>query len=148
MKKILVINGPNLNTLGNREKSIYGSKSLDDIERECLDLGDRLDIKISFFQSNSESQIIDCIQNSREIYSGLIINAGAYTHTSVAIHDSLKILKIPIIEIHISNPFKREEFRQKSFISPIANGIISGFGTDVYKIGLNAMIMKLGLKNG
>ena len=139
MKKILVINGPNLNTLGNREKSIYGSKSLDDIERECLDLGDRLDIKISFFQSNSESQIIDCIQNSREIYSGLIINAGAYTHTSVAIHDSLKLLDFPIIEVHLSNPYKREDFRQKSLISPLAKGIICGLGADVYLLGIQTL---------
>ena len=139
MKKILVINGPNLNTLGNREKSIYGSKSLDEIEKECLDLGDRLDIKISFFQSNSESQIIDCIQNSREIYSGLIINAGAYTHTSVAIHDSLKLLDFPIIEVHLSNPYKREDFRQKSLISPLAKGIICGLGSDVYLLGIQTL---------
>ena len=139
MKKILVINGPNLNTLGNRENSIYGSKSLDDIEKECLDLGDRLDIKISFFQSNSESQIIDCIQNSREIYSGLIINAGAYTHTSVAIHDSLKLLDFPIIEVHLSNPYKREGFRQKSLISPLAKGIICGLGSDVYLLGIQTL---------
>ena len=139
MKKILVINGPNLNTLGNREKSIYGSKSLDDIEKECLDLGDRLDIKISFFQSNSESQIIDCIQNSREIYSGLIINAGAYTHTSIAIHDSLKLLDFPIIEVHLSNPYKREDFRQKSLISPLAKGIICGLGADVYLLGIQTL---------
>ena len=139
MKKILVINGPNLNTLGNREKSIYGSKSLDDIERECLDLGDRLDIKISFFQSNSESQIIDCIQNSREVYSGLIINAGAYTHTSIAIHDSLKLLDFPIIEVHLSNPYKREDFRQKSLISPLAKGIICGLGSDVYLLGIQTL---------
>ncbi len=147
MKKIIIINGPNLNKLGEREINVYGKKTLSQIESEIEKISKEFNLSVTFFQSNSESKIIDLIQSS-EIYDGIIINGGAFTHTSIAIHDSLKILKIPIIEIHISNPFKREEFRQKSFISPIANGIISGFGTDVYKIGLNAMIMKLGLKNG
>tara|TARA_A100001015_G_C14624296_1_gene569118 strand:+ start:164 stop:556 length:393 start_codon:yes stop_codon:yes gene_type:complete len=130
MKKILIINGPNLNKLGEREVQVYGRKNLKEIQKECLELSNDLNLSLDFFQSNSESEIIESIQQST-IYSGLIINAGAFTHTSVAIHDSLKILNIPLVEVHISNPFKRESFRQISFISSVATGIISGFGTDV-----------------
>ena len=141
MKKIIVINGPNLNELGEREVDIYGNKSLETIKIECQSHTNMLDI--TFFQSNSESEIIECIQKSKNIFVGIIINAAALTHTSIAIHDSLKLLKIPIIEVHLSNPFKRENFRHKSFISPIADGIISGLGSNVYKIAITAMELKL-----
>ena len=137
MIKILIINGPNLNLLGTREKEIYGNKTINDIENECTKLSKEINVNVSFFQSNSESEIIEKIQNSKN-FDGLIINAGAFTHTSIAIHDSLKIVKIPIIEVHISNIYKREDFRKNSFISPVANGIIAGFGTDVYQIAINS----------
>ena len=143
MNQILIINGPNLNKLGEREVQVYGKKNLKDIQKECIVLSKTLNISLDFFQSNSESEIIESIQKSSK-YSGLIINAGAFTHTSVAIHDSLKILKIPIVEVHISNPFKRESFRQISFISSVATGIVSGFGTDVYKIAIQALALKIG----
>ena len=138
MKKINIINGPNLNLLGKRETEIYGKKSLDDIISECQKIANDLKIKLSFYQSNSESEIIENIQNSNN-FDGLIINAGAFTHTSIAIHDALKILQIPKIEVHISNIYNREEFRKKSFISPAVHGIIAGFGIDVYIIALRSL---------
>lgn len=143
MNKIQIINGPNLNKLGEREVQVYGKKNLKEIQKECIELSKSLDISLDFFQSNSESEIIESIQQSSK-YSGLILNAGAFTHTSVAIHDSLKILNIPIVEVHISNPFKREPFRQISYISSVATGIVSGFGTDVYKIAIQALALKIG----
>ena len=143
MNKIQIINGPNLNKLGEREVQVYGKKNLKEIQKECIELSNSLDISLDFFQSNSESEIIESIQQSSK-YSGLILNAGAFTHTSVAIHDSLKILNIPIVEVHISNPFKRESFRQISFISSVATGIVSGFGTDVYRIAIQALALKIG----
>ncbi len=138
MKKVLIINGPNLNLLGTREKKFYGEKSLKTIENDCKKETKSLKIDVSFYQSNSESKIIEKIQNCKN-FEALIINAGAFTHTSVAIHDSLKTLKIPIIEVHISNIHKREEFRKNSFISSVANGIIIGFGADVYIIALKSL---------
>lgn len=138
MKRIIIINGPNLNLLGSREKEIYGDKTLKEIESECKSYFLKNKIKVEFIQSNSESKIIDTIHKARE-YDGLIINAGAFTHTSIAIHDALKILKIPKIEVHISNIYSREEFRKKSFISPVVNGIIAGFGTNVYHIAIDSL---------
>jgi len=139
MYKIIILNGPNLNLLGEREKSQYGSFTLKDIEKSCSDYSNRNNIKLSFFQSNIEGELVDQIQTSRNKQDGLIINAGGYTHTSVAIHDALKILKIPIIELHISNIYNREEFRHKSLISKVAKGIICGFGANGYIMSLNAM---------
>tara|TARA_Y100001954_G_C15693435_1_gene544031 strand:- start:584 stop:1039 length:456 start_codon:yes stop_codon:yes gene_type:complete len=138
VNKVLIINGPNLNLLGEREQNIYGKKTMNDIEEECKIEGKKIGFEVTFFQSNSESEIIDTIQNS-ESYKSLIINAGAFTHTSIAIHDALKILKIPIIEVHISNIHKREDFRKNSFVSSVANGIIVGFGTDVYIIAIRSI---------
>ena len=138
MKKILIINGPNLNMLGKREPDVYGSTTLKELENICTDESKKLDFDISFFQSNSEAEIIDEIQKCQN-YQGLIINAGAFTHTSIAIHDALKILKIPKIEVHISNIYNREEFRKISFISPVVHGIIAGFGTNVYIIALTSL---------
>ena len=138
MKNVIIINGPNLNLLGDREKEIYGEKTLKEIENECKTKFTKKNIKVNFFQSNSESKIIDKIHEAKS-YDGLIINAGAFTHTSIAIHDALKVLKIPKIEIHISNIYSREEFRKKSFISPVVNGIIAGFGTDVYQIAIDSL---------
>ena len=139
MIKIIILNGPNLNLLGEREKDQYGSNSLKDIEDTCSKYADENGIKLSTFQSNIEGELVNQIQKSRKNQDGLIINAGGYTHTSVAIHDALKILKIPIIELHISNIYNREEFRHKSLISKVAKGVICGFGEDGYLMALQAI---------
>ena len=139
MRKIIILNGPNLNLLGEREKSQYGSSTLADIQNNCEDFAKKNDVKLSFFQSNIEGELVNQIQDSRNKQNGLIINAGGYTHSSVAIHDALKIIKIPIIELHISNIYNREEFRHKSLISKVAQGVICGFGVDGYLMALEAM---------
>ena len=139
MNKIIILNGPNLNLLGEREKNQYGNFTLSDIEKNCKEYAKKNDIELSMFQSNIEGDLVEKIQASRNTHDGLIINAGGYTHTSVAIHDALKILKIPIIELHISNIYNREEFRHKSLISKVAKGIICGFGADGYIMSLSAM---------
>lgn len=138
-KKIIIINGPNLNLLGEREKSQYGSETLPTIKKKCLDLGKKLKLQIKFVQSNIEGELVTQIQKSRKKYDGLIINAGGYTHTSVSILDALLTLKIPIIELHISNIYSREVFRQKSLISRTASGIICGFGTKGYIMSINTL---------
>ena len=143
MHNILIINGPNLNLLGEREKDNYGNVSLIEIKKNCLSFAKEHNINLSFFQSNVEGEIVNEIQNSRKKQDCLIINAGGYTHTSVSIHDALKILKIPIIELHITNIYKREEFRHKSLISKVANGMICGLGTDGYTLALKASISLL-----
>ena len=139
MIKIIILNGPNLNLLGEREKNQYGTETLEDIEKSCKKFAEKNQVKVDFFQSNIEGELVEKIQQSRNIYNGLIINAGGYTHTSVAIHDALKIIRIPIIELHISNIYNREEFRHKSLISKVANGIICGFGTEGYEMAVNAI---------
>ena len=137
--KILILNGPNLNMLGKREPEIYGSKTLDNIETECRDYASLQNIEVDFFQSNCEGELVDKIQSANENYDALIINAGAFTHTSIALHDALNMLNIKIIELHISNIFAREEFRHKSFISQTANAVICGLGTDGYLISIKAV---------
>ena len=139
MNKIIILNGPNLNLLGEREKTQYGSFTLKEIEVDCKEFAEGNGIILSMVQSNIEGEIIEEIQKSRNEQHGLIINAGGYTHTSVSIHDALKILKIPIIELHISNIYNREEFRHKSLISKVAKGIICGFGANGYIMALKAM---------
>ena len=139
MNKIIILNGPNLNLLGEREKNQYGGSTLNDVEKNCNEYANKNDIDLSLFQSNIEGELVTQIQNSRNNQDGLIINAGGYTHTSVAIHDALKILNIPIIELHISNIYNREDFRHKSLISKIAKGVICGFGSDGYIMSLKAM---------
>ena len=139
MKKIIILNGPNLNLLGEREKNQYGSFTLSDIEKNCEKFANKYNLSISFYQSNIEGEIVEKIQNSRKDQNGLIINAGGYTHTSVAIHDALKIIKFPIIELHITNIYNREDFRHKSLISNVANGVICGFGVHGYIMALEAM---------
>ena len=139
MNKIIILNGPNLNLLGEREKEKYGSISLKDVEKNCTNFAKKNKIELLLFQSNIEGELVNLIQKSRNEYDGLIINAGGYTHTSVAIHDALKVLKIPIIELHITNIYNREEFRHKSLISSLASGIICGFGTKGYIMALDAM---------
>ena len=139
MNKIIILNGPNLNLLGEREKNQYGNFTLKDVEINCAEYASKNNISLSLFQSNLEGELVDQIQSSRNSQDGLIINAGGYTHTSVAIHDALKILKIPIIELHISNIYNREDFRHKSLISKVAKGIICGFGAEGYIMSLKAM---------
>ena len=137
--KIIVINGPNLNLLGEREKEKYGDISLKKIETECLDFAAKNNIELTFKQSNIEGEIVSLIQECRNKYSGLIINAAGYTHTSVSILDALMVLKIPVIELHITNIYNREEFRHKSLISKAATGIICGFGVKGYIMALEAI---------
>ena len=139
MNKIIILNGPNLNLLGEREKEKYGNNSLEDIEKNCKNFSKTNDINLTLFQSNIEGEIVDEIQKARKNQEGIIINAGGYTHTSVAIHDALKILNMPIIELHITNIYNREDFRHKSLISKLATGIICGFGSEGYIMALKAM---------
>ncbi|MAJ85742.1 MAG: type II 3-dehydroquinate dehydratase [Candidatus Pelagibacter sp.] len=136
---IIIINGPNLNLLGEREKNKYGTHSLKEIENKCADFCKKNSLNLTFYQSNIEGEIVEKIQNSRSDIHGLIINAGGYTHTSVAIHDALKVLNIPIIELHITNIYNREEFRHKSLISKVATAVICGLGTDGYIMSLEAL---------
>jgi len=134
--KVLVINGPNLNRLGLREPEIYGSFTLADLERVLKEEGEVLGIELDFFQSNSEGAIVDAIQEARGRYQGIIINPGAYTHYSIAIRDAIAGEGIPTVEVHISNIYKREEFRHHSLIAPVAIGQISGFGIYGYIMAL------------
>ena len=146
MNNIIIINGPNLNLLGEREQSQYGSITFDQLKKKCTEHSKKIGINTSFFQSNIEGEIVNKIQDSRKSYDGIIINAAGYTHTSVSIRDALDVFKKPIIELHISNIYKREEFRQKSLISGIVTGIICGLGSNGYILAINAMHELL--KNG
>ena len=137
--KIIVINGPDLNLLGEREKEKYGSVTLKSIEENCSNFSNKNNIELSFFQSNLEGELVDIIQKSRNKHDGVIINAAGYTHTSVSIRDALAILKVPKIELHITNIYNRENFRHKSLISNVVNGIICGFGPNGYLIALDAL---------
>ena len=134
--KIIIINGPNLNLLGEREQSQYGSTNFRDLKENCLKKADEIGIKIEFLQSNIEGELVNIIQDSRKNYDGMIINAAGFTHTSVAIRDALDLFKKPIIELHISNIYKREEFRHKSLISDIATGGIFGLGVEGYILAI------------
>ena len=146
VSKILIINGPNLNLIGEREQSQYGSITFDDLKKICSGQAKKLNINLDFQQSNVEGEIVNFIQNARNKCDGIIINAAGFTHTSVAIRDALTIFKKPIIELHISNIYKREEFRHKSMISGVVTGIICGLGANGYILAINAM-QEL-LKNG
>lgn len=137
--KILILNGPNLNMLGLREPEIYGTQTLDDVKGLCLEKAAALSAEIDFRQSNHEGELVSWIQEARGVFDGLIINAGAYTHTSIAIHDALKILDIPIIEVHISNPKEREAFRHHSYIEPLASAVIAGHGPQGYVMALETL---------
>jgi len=143
---ILIINGPNLNLLGEREQSQYGSITFEKLKKNCLDRSKELKINLDFKQSNIEGEIVTMIQEARNKYDGLIINAAGFTHTSVAIRDAMSIFKKPSIELHISNIHKREEFRHKSFLSGTVTGIICGLGSNGYILAINAMHELL--KNG
>ena len=138
-KKILIINGPNLNLLGDREKSKYGNDTLETVKKKCESHSKSNDIEIKFEQSNVEGEIVTMIQKAKGIFDGIIINAAGYTHTSVAILDALLAVKLPVIEVHITNIYNREEFRSKSLISKAAKGIICGFGVNGYIMALDSM---------
>jgi len=139
VNKILIINGPNLNLLGEREQSQYGKKDYKFLEEICLNKAKELKIDLELKQSNVEGEIVNIIQEARNTHDGIIINAGGYTHTSVAIRDSLSVFKKPVIELHISNIYKREDFRHKSLISSVVNGGIFGLGTNGYILAINSM---------
>ena len=134
--KIIIINGPNLNLLGEREQSQYGSTTFDQLKENCLKESNKIGIELEFAQSNIEGELVNLIQDARKQYDGMIINAAGFTHTSVAIRDALSLFKKPIIELHISNIYKREEFRHKSLISDIATGGIFGLGTEGYILAI------------
>ena len=137
--KILIINGPNLNLLGQREQSQYCSTSFEQLKENCIKESNKIGIDLDFVQSNIEGELVNCIQDSRKKYDGMIINAAGFTHTSIAIRDALDLFKKPIIELHISNIYKREEFRHKSLISDIVTGGIFGLGSDGYILAIISM---------
>ena len=140
---LLLINGPNLNLVGKREPSIYGSQSLDEIQEELLNLAGQHNVNLQFFQSNSEGELIDCIHKSVGSIDGILINAGAYTHTSIALRDALLGVSIPYVEVHLSNIYSREEFRHKSFLSDKALGLVCGFGPVSYQLAFEGMVSYL-----
>lgn len=139
MPRILILNGPNLNLLGTREPEIYGKETLADIQSLCAREGKTLGLETDFRQSNHEGELVDWIHEAREGFAGIIINAGAYSHTSVAILDALLALKVPVIEVHLSNIYKREQFRHHSYISSAAKGVICGLGSKGYVLALQAL---------
>ena len=140
---ILVLHGPNLNLLGTREPEVYGSITLDGINQSLQKEGKRLKVAVSCFQSNHEGSLVDAIHQAASDHQGIVINAGAYTHTSVAIRDALSGVKLPAVEVHLSNIYRREEFRHHSFIAPVVIGQISGFGGNSYILGLQALVTYL-----
>jgi len=139
MKPVFVLNGPNLNMLGLREPAVYGSATLKDIEASCRAHAAQLGLAVDFRQSNVEGELVSWIHEAREKASGIAINAGAYTHTSIALHDALKAADLPAVELHLSNVHKRETFRHTSFIAPAVNGVICGFGPDSYLLAISAL---------
>jgi len=138
-RKILVIHGPNLDLLGKRQTDVYGKTTLEDIDKELLLLAKELKFDVETVQINGEGEIVEAINRSKGEFEGIVINPGAYTHYSVAIRDSLSAASIPVVEVHLSNIYSREEFRHRSVIAPIAQGQISGFGKDSYLLGLRAI---------
>lgn len=148
MKPVYVINGPNLNMLGLREPDVYGKETLAGLEERCRRKAQALGLDISFRQSNIEGELVSWIQEARSAASGLILNAAAYTHTSIAIHDALKVAQIPIIEVHLSNIYKREPFRHHSYVSPVADGVLCGFGGHGYELAIDAIHEILTKKKG
>ncbi len=139
MPKILILNGPNLNLLGQREPEIYGYETLKDIEALCLERGSQHGLEIAFIQSNHEGVLIDQMQASRGDCQAMILNAGALTHSSVALLDAVRGIDIPVIEVHLSNPYARESYRRRSYLSPAAYGVICGFGSQSYLLALDAV---------
>lgn len=142
-KRVLVLNGPNLNMLGTREPEIYGAQTLGDIEKLCQSTGQTLGLKVDFRQSNHEGELVTWIQDARKTADGILINPAAYSHTSVAIHDALKGVGLPVVEVHLSNIHQREAFRHHSYVSAVAYGVICGFGALGYSLALHALNEKL-----
>ena len=140
---ILVIHGPNLNLLGKRQPEIYGTQTLDNINQDLIQIAQKQGVTLKVFQSNQEGKIVSEIGNNIDWANGILINPAAYTHTSIAIRDALSAINLPVIEIHLSNIYEREDFRHHSYVSPIAVGVISGFGNYSYELALNAMINTL-----
>lgn len=137
---IYVLNGPNLNLLGEREPAIYGTATLGDLETLSQDTSTQLGATVVFRQSNHEGELVDWVQEARRQAGAVVINAGGYTHTSVALHDALKVLTIPVVEVHLSNPGNREDFRHKSLVSPAASGVVAGFGPLGYRLAIEAAV--------
>ena len=138
--KILIINGVNMNMLGFREPEKYGSMTLKDLEKDLYTYSFKLGVDIETFQSNFEGEIVEKIHSAKDNFDGIVINAGAYTHTSVAIRDAISAVNLPTVEVHMTNIYKREEFRHHSYLAPVCIGQISGFGVNSYKLGLNAIV--------
>ncbi|MEO1106836.1 MAG: type II 3-dehydroquinate dehydratase [Pseudomonadota bacterium] len=148
MTNILVLNGPNLNLLGTRQPEVYGSTTLQMVEDLCVDHGAKLGLTVTHFQSNHEGALIDAIHAARETQHGLILNAGGYTHTSVALMDAISSVGLPLVEVHLSNIHAREAFRHKSFVAPVALGQICGFGVQSYVLALDAIAAHIGATGG
>jgi 3-dehydroquinate dehydratase II len=144
---VLVLHGPNLNLLGLREPGIYGSVTLAQIDAQLVELGKSLGVTVRSLQSNHEGVLVDAIHGARDVHHGIVINAGAYTHTSVAIRDAICAVQIPTVEVHLSNIYKREEFRHHSYLASIVVGQISGFGANSYSLGLQALVSHLDSKH-
>ncbi len=142
--RVLVLNGPNLNMLGTREPEIYGTESLDDIMKRVVAFGEANGCEVRHNQSNSEGKLIDAIQDAMTWADGAIVNAGAYTHTSIAIRDAIAGCGLPVVEVHLSNVHSREEFRHRSMMAPVCLGVIAGFGSDGYRVALTALLGHLG----
>lgn len=140
---VFILNGPNLNLLGSREPGIYGSTSLSDIEKECRSAAGALDLSIEFRQTNHEGVLVDWIQEAANAAKGIVINPGAYTHTSITLYDAIRAVRLPVIEVHISNIFTREPFRHHSYVSPAAVGVICGLGPAGYRLALEALVPHL-----
>jgi 3-dehydroquinate dehydratase II len=140
---VQVLHGPNLNLLGLREPGIYGATTLDQIDTRLVELGKSLNTTVQSFQSNHEGALVDAIHAARDRHQGMVINAGAYTHTSIAIRDAISAVQIPTVEVHLSNIYKREEFRHHSYLASIVVGQISGFGANSYYLGLQALVAHL-----
>jgi 3-dehydroquinate dehydratase-2 len=144
MTSILVLNGPNLNLLGTRQPEVYGHTTLSDIETMCQNHASARGVEVSFLQTNHEGILVDAIQNAKSEHDGILLNAGAYTHTSIALHDAIASVELPVCELHLSNIHAREEFRHHSYISKVAVGMICGFGAHGYVLGLDALCNHLG----
>ncbi|RBI70838.1 type II 3-dehydroquinate dehydratase [Roseovarius sp. TE539] len=143
MTSILILNGPNLNMLGTRQPEIYGHTTLEDISRRCRDHGAARGISVTVEQSNSEGTLLDLIQSARGVHDGIVLNAGAYTHTSIALRDAISAVALPVIELHLSNIHARDAFRHHSYIAPVALGVICGFGAAGYTLALDALAGQL-----
>ncbi len=144
---VFVLNGPNLNLLGLREPAVYGSTTLADVEAEVRAAGERLGLSIEFRQSNHEGTLVDWLHEARGTAAGVVINPGAYTHTSIALHDAIKAVELPVMEVHISNIFARESFRHHSYVSPVAAGVLCGLGTHGYVLALEALARIVATRN-